>query len=188
MTKIMAFYFLLKVQYRYNKMLELKLRTETISVANNSKLISEFMSCSGIVDKTSDSKHRIYFMCAIERPVRWFTISQKKMPSYITCNMFINGIHIVCKPLNENLIFTVLSKKANDNKKLVTMTGYATNSEHPKNEQPIEVQLIVDKEKDVEGIEVFFVERVQFYIEVPTVNPVADYVELDTPHEADPSI
>ncbi len=160
-------------------MLELKLRCEVASIVNNSKLISEYMTY-GVVDKSDETKHRIYFPCALEKPVRWFTISHRNVPTYITCNMFVDDMHIVCKPMNENLIHDVLKKRLGDAKKIVLMSGTVANREYPKNEQPIEIQLIVDKDVDSEKNEIFFVERVQFYLEQNTVPNVSDYVELDS--------
>ncbi len=167
-------------------MMELRLRAETFNTTGSPAIIAEYSSVSGHADDdTRDfglekiGGQRIYFTCSIERPVRWFTICNRNQPSYITCNIFVGDLHITCRPVKEGLIFDILQQKTQGGKKIISMTGYAMNAQHPHNYDKIDVQLVVDREMSTN---IFYVERVQVLMPAKETKtaPEDDLVDIVT--------
>ncbi len=165
-------------------MMELKLRFESQSFDNCPKLFNEFSSVSGIIDPTNPDKNRIYFKCDIEKPVRWFVFtSNSPTYKYITCNIFIHGMHIVAVPIATTPICEALESKHIDitKKKKVTTDAYIVNQEFPKNEQPITLEFIICKYANG----TYYVEAVQFYLDkLKVVNE--EFIEVEKNTEMTP--
>lgn len=133
---------------------------------SNGKVFSKYINKWMIIDKESiEGHHRIYFICNQEIPVYGFNIQTKDEPSFITCQIYIGDIVIVCKPMNEIELIHGLNESYKGKKKIITFIGSPMNAEHPHNQEIIEIKFLVDRDIT----KTFFVERVEFNIPAPYV-------------------
>lgn len=126
----------------------MKLRFSSETPKPNSKIVDQFIT-HGSETEITDNHCTIYFVCDVEKPVRFFEIKVRHTTTFLTCHILYRNMTIVCNPIAEGPMYYAIVKQ----KKTMALeaTGYVTNAPYPKNEQKIKIEFIVKSVDVTEG-------------------------------------